>query len=116
MSETDTMELETASTTSSMSIESNSKTYEMEIEEMLESTKQIIDKLDSMEVYLANLQKAATSAYVQPTYVIVSPTGQKTELKDALDILQSTSDASNFGSNILAFLQSAKDIIIGTKN
>jgi membrane-bound lytic murein transglycosylase len=116
MSESDKMEEDTASTSSSMSIESNGKSYEMEVEEILTATQQIVDKLNSVEKYLANVQTAATNAYTQPTYIIVSPTGQKTELKDALDILQSTSDASNFGSNILAFLQSAKDIIIGTKN
>jgi hypothetical protein len=114
MSEIDKMEVETASTVSSMSIESNSKSYEMEVEEILESTKQIVNKLDSVEKYLANIQKTAIT-YSQPTYMIVSPTGTKTDIKDALDILQSTSNASTFGSNILAFLQSAKDIIIGTK-
>jgi len=114
MSDTDTMSLieDCSSVSSSMSIES-SASFKMEVEDMLAATQGIISSLDSAEKRLVSLQKNIVLQNSQPTYTIVSPTDSKTNLHDALDILQSTSDASTFGSNMLKFLQNAKNIIIG---
>ena len=103
-----------SSTTSSMSIESMSNSLKMEIEEMLVATQGIIQSLDTAEKCFTNLQKSIVLQQpAQPTYMILSPSDSKTNLYDALDILQSTSDASTFATNMLNFLQNAKDIIIG---
>jgi hypothetical protein len=114
MTDTDKMSIVSdSSVSSSMSLESSSNSLKMEIEDMLLATQGIISVLDSTEKRLADLQKNIVVQNSQPTYTIISPTDSKTNLHDALDILQSTSDASTFGSNMLKFLQNAKNIIIG---
>lgn len=118
MSDTDKMSLvesdDGSSISSSMSFESSSSSLKMEVEEILNATQCMVASLDASEKYLASLQKNIVMCQPsEPTYTIVSPSGTKTNLHDALDILQSTSNASTFGSNILAFFQSAKELIVG---
>lgn len=116
MNQSDKMSIvdDSSSTRSCMSIESLTNSFEMEVEDMLVATQGIISCLDKTEKHLLDLQKniILKQDISKPTYTILSPTDTKTNLYDALDILQSTSDASTFGSNMLKFLQSAKNIII----
>jgi hypothetical protein len=93
----DKMEIETKSTSS----ESTMSLEDSEIENMLLETQGIIEKLDATEKYLADFAKL--NSYVIP-YTIVTP-DKKMDLTDALTILQNTSNASTFGTNMLAFLQ-----------
>lgn len=91
------MEVETKSTTS----ESSMNIEDTDIENMIIETQCIIDKLEETEKYLANFAKL--NSYTIP-YTIVTP-DKKMGLIDVLDILQNTSNASTFGTNMLAFLQ-----------
>jgi hypothetical protein len=118
MSDTDKMSLvesdDRSSVSSSMSFESSSSSFKMEVEEILNATQCMVAGMDAAEKYLNSLQKNIVMCQTeQPTYTIVSPSGTQTNIHDALDILQSTSNASTFGSNILAFFKSAKDLIVG---
>ena len=91
------MEIETKSTTSTISIE------DTDIENMIIETEGIIEKLEETEKYLSTFSKL--NSYTLP-YSIVKD-DKKMELINVLDILQNTSNASSFATNILAFLQNA---------
>lgn len=114
MSDIDKMSLvgDSSTVSSSMSIESTSNSFKMEIEDMLVATQAIIQSVEYGEKLFTDLQKNIVLQNYQPTYIIVSPEDTKMKLEDVLDILQSTSDATTFGSNMLKFLQNSKNITI----
>ena len=93
------MEIETKS------VKSESSSDEDEIENMILESENIITKLDTVEKYFRNF-----STIINPLgYIVVTP-DKNISLVDVLDILQNTSDASSFGTNILAFFQNANII------
>lgn len=96
------MEIETKSVkseNSTMSVEGD------EIESMILESEGIVSKLDSIEKYFINYSKTNNPI----GYTVVTP-DKKISLTDVLDILQNTSNASTFGTNMLAFFQNANII------
>ena len=98
----ETMEIETKSVKSE---NSEMSVDEDEIESMILESENILNKLDTVEKYFRNF-----STTINPIgYIVVTP-DKNISLVDVLDILQNTSDASSFGTNILAFFQNANII------